>query len=235
MQAKSIALSIALLLQSLPATAAQQCLTASGQYGTLTVNSCANDPANGVYNPVTATELGAGHVLADGSAFALGGRTGTLSCTFTLSHPVATSSARIDADIFNISPPVGDQLTVELDGTPYLFAASDILQTPMIGAGVSPDQVIASASGSIVNAPGTSSASGTMQLANNAPVSFSTIKVTMEADGYGTPIRLCVDDAPVTPAVATPVPSSSPTTLAALSLGLAFAGMLLFRRRTQGR
>ena len=236
MHAKSIILSIALLAQSLTAIAAQQCLTTSGQYGRLAVSSCADDFANGILNPLSwyANQFPAGYPFADGSAFGLGAQIGLLTCTFTLSHPVLTSSVRIDADVFNTGTPVGDQLTVELDSNPYLFVASDILQTPLSGVGVSTEAVVASPSGSIVNAPGTSSSSGTMQLANNAPVSFSTIKVSMQADGAGTAIRLCVDDAPAIPAAANPVPSSSTTTLAMLSLGLVFAGMRRFRRRTQG-
>ena len=234
MQYRNTAIAIALLAQSLTAIAAQQCLTTSGQYGTLAVSSCADDQANGVFNPVPPGLLPAGNPLGDGSGFALGGRNGLLTCTFTLSHPVITSSVRIDADVFNIAQPVGDQLSVELDGSPYLFAASDILQTPMSGTGVSPGTVVANASGSIVNTPGVDSSSGTMQLAHNAPVSFSTIKVSMQADGAGTAIRLCLDDAPAVPVAATPVPATDTLTLVFLSLGLALAGIFRFRRRPQG-
>lgn len=246
MKTRNLVLSIALLAQSFTAMAAQQCLTKSGQYGTLAVSSCANDPNNGIENPTPNNMVPFGSPFGNGSGFTLGGRNGLLTCTFTLSHPVLTSTVRIDADVIDLfeyrnGEIRSDELIIELDGNPYAFAATDILQSPMNAVGVQPKALAVNASGNIVATriglvvDQFWRASGTMQLANNAPTSVSKIKVSMQASALGGNLRLCLDDAAPAPAAATPVPATNAVTLALLSMGLAFAGFFGFRRRKQNR
>ncbi|WP_429951905.1 Ig-like domain-containing protein [Comamonas sediminis] len=168
------------------ALAARQCLALPGTYGAVTVTGCENDPANGIYNPVGAI-LGAGYPY-DG--LALGQVYQPLTCTYGFSHSIATSSITIDLDIINPA----DKFTVELDGQPYVFVPTDIVQTPLPG-GASSTELIAVESGAVLNAPSTSSSSGTVRLSSTAPARISTLKLNMDASGGGGVTRVCIDDA----------------------------------------
>lgn len=206
------------------AFAARQCLALPGTYGAVTVTGCENDPANGIFNPVS-TVLGADYPY-DGVA--LGQMSGNLTCTYGFSHSIASNSITIDVDIIN---PV-DRFSVELDSQPYAFTASDIVVTPLPLSTMGTETIEAQG-GAVQNAASTSGSSGTVRLGASAPARISTLKLNMDSSGGGGPTRVCIDDAAVVvpPSAPTPVPSTSLWSLLALGPMIGLAGIAGFSRR----
>jgi len=218
------------------ATAAQQCLALPGIYGAVTVSGCANDPANGVYNPVSSI-LGAGYPY-DG--LALGELQNTIiSCTYSFSHPILASSITVDLDI--LQP--GDDFSVIIDGQPYAFTNADIVQSPLPPDSSSPFPIgvdtLTQQSGVIslpAGVPITSSGSAKVKV--SAGQWISSLKLNMQVtEGNGGVSRVCIDDAaqiiPSSP-VATPVPMGLATIVPA-SVGVIVFAAFLARRRKSSR
>lgn len=212
------------------AMAAKQCLSVAGTYGNVSVTGCDNDPANGILNPIMSIE---GNGLPVGYSYdglALGGLPANLSCTYNFSHSIATNSITVDLDGLN----TGDQFSVELDGQPYTFTPSDIVQTPLPPVRLS-DESVAAMGGAIQNAPGTDNSSGTVGLLSSAPARVSSLTLKMNALGYGSVTRVCLDDTALpSPVAPTPVPTNSEWGLLLISALLGMFGIARMRKRHNG-
>ncbi|MFE1574122.1 hypothetical protein ACFIQG_20285 [Comamonas odontotermitis] len=179
--------------------AAQQCLAAPGTYGAVTVTGCDNNPTLGVINPISTylASIGAPYTSVPYDGLALGQLTNaTSTCTYTFSHSILTKSITVNTDAIQ----VGDVFSVELDGQPYSFTASDIVKSPLPAS--SDPTGLPVTQGPLIISNGTitsnllSGSSGAVSITNSSAQRVSSLKLSMAMTAsLGGSTQVCIDDA----------------------------------------
>ena len=182
--------------------AANQCITTAGTYGAVTVTESAGCSEPG-FNPFTYEGM-------DG--FGLGTNTANTSgvvCTIGFDHPIRTSSISIDMNGHN----PGDDTSFSTSSGLYTPVAADLNPTPLPTSTTAPDPL--EVSGNLIVTRGFGS--GTFRFTNSPPETTTSLTINHASQGAGTFIRVCFDDADVSPPVVADdsftVSRSTPTSL----------------------
>lgn len=198
--------------------AAQQCIASAGTYGAVTVTQSAGcmEPGFNPFDYEGMTGFGLGTNLAN---------TAGVVCTLGFSHPVATSSVSIDLSGHN---PL-DDITLSTSAGPYLPVNADLNPTPLPTSPSSPLPLFVAGNAIVTSGI---AGSGTFHFTNSPPSSITSLTINHMSQGFGTFIRVCLDDAAPVAANANPVPTLSEWSFALMALALGGVAMVTLRRRS---
>ncbi len=205
---------VLMLLGAQGAQAAQQCVGAVGTttYGARTVT--VTGPGCSTYAP--SAPFAAPLAIFSGGA-----------CEMTFDAPISTASIVAGVDSLD-----GSVMTASLDGSPYAIQSSDIISSPIPGAGFSPGNGIVISGSGVTTDPvgGGSEGSGYFGFRTAAPAAITSLAISQSTGGSGTLLQVCFDDnAAVAP---TAIPTLSEWAMILLASLLAGgAALTLYRRR----